>query len=315
MDQKRYDVVVIGGGPGGYTAGLYCARSGRSVAVLEKLSPGGQMATTGIVENYPGFEDGVDGFELGEKMERQASRFGVETVYAEVTAVDLTAGPKRIDSSEGTFWADAVVLATGAYPRELGLPGERELRGRGVAYCATCDGMFFRDKTVAVNGGGNTAVEEALYLAKLCKKVYLIHRRDSLRASAVYRGALDEAGVEILWNSRVTALRRDGRLTGVELEDVVSGQRRELACDGLFVAVGRVPDTALFAGQAELDGSGYLVADETTRTSLPGVFAVGDVRTKAVRQIITAAADGAVAAHFVEEYLLNLEHGKAGNAS
>lgn len=315
MDQKRYDVVVIGGGPGGYTAGLYCARSGRSVAVLEKLSPGGQMATTGIVENYPGFEEGVDGFELGEKMERQASRFGVETVYAEVTAVDLTASPKRIDSSEGTFWADAVVLATGAYPRELGLPGERELRGRGVAYCATCDGMFFRDKTVAVNGGGNTAVEEALYLAKLCKKVYLIHRRDSLRASAVYRGALDEAGVEILWNSRVTALRRDGRLTGVELEDVVSGQRRELACDGLFVAVGRVPDTALFAGQAELDGAGYLVADETTRTSLPGVFAVGDVRTKAVRQIITAAADGAVAAHFVEEYLLNLEHGKAGSAS
>lgn len=315
MDQKHYDVVVIGGGPGGYTAGLYCARSGRRVAVLEKLSPGGQMATTGIVENYPGFEEGVDGFELGEKMERQASRFGVETVYAEVTAVDLTASPKRIDSSEGTFWADAVVLATGAYPRELGLPGERELRGRGVAYCATCDGMFFRGKTVAVNGGGNTAVEEALYLAKLCKKVYLIHRRDSLRASAVYRGALDEAGVEILWNSKVTALRRDERLTGVELEDVASGQRRELACDGLFVAVGRVPDTALFSGQAELDGAGYLVADETTRTSLPGVFAVGDVRTKAVRQIITAAADGAVAAHFVEEYLLNLEHGKAGSAS
>lgn len=315
MDQKHYDVVVIGGGPGGYTAGLYCARSGRRVAVLEKLSPGGQMATTGIVENYPGFEEGVDGFELGEKMERQASRFGVETVYAEVTAVDLTASPKRIDSSEGTFWADAVVLATGAYPRELGLPGERELRGRGVAYCATCDGMFFRGKTVAVNGGGNTAVEEALYLAKLCKKVYLIHRRDSLRASAVYRGALDEAGVEILWNSKVTALRRDERLTGVELEDVASGQRRELACDGLFVAVGRVPDTALFTGQAELDRAGYLVADETTRTSLPGVFAVGDVRTKAVRQIITAAADGAVAAHFVEEYLLTLEHGKAGSAS
>lgn len=313
MDQKHYDVVVIGGGPGGYTAGLYCARSGRRVAVLEKLSPGGQMATTGIVENYPGFEEGVDGFELGEKMERQASRFGVETVYAEVTAVDLTASPKRIDSSEGTFWADAVVLATGAYPRELGLPGERELRGRGVAYCATCDGMFFRGKTVAVNGGGNTAVEEALYLAKLCKKVYLIHRRDSLRASAVYRGALDEAGVEILWNSKVTALRRDERLTGVELEDVASGQRRELACDGLFVAVGRVPDTALFSGQAELDGAGYLVADETTRTSLPGVFAVGDVRTKAVRQIITAAADGAVAAHFVEEYLLTLEHRKAGS--
>ena len=304
MGVKHYDVIVIGGGPGGYTAALYCARSGRSVAVLEKLSAGGQMATTDRIDNYPGFEEGIDGFELGERMERQAWRFGVSTVYGEVRSVELAGRPKRIESTEGSFEAEAVILATGAFPRELGLPDEQALRGRGVAYCAACDGMLYRGKTVVVNGGGNTAVGDALYLAKLCKKVYLVHRRDELRASAVYRDALRENGVEILWNSRITALRKEKRLTGVEVEDLRTGARRELFCDGLFVAIGRVPDTALCAGQVELDPSGYIVADETTRTSVPGVFAVGDARTKAVRQIVTAVADGAVAAHYAEEFLL-----------
>ncbi|WP_297208977.1 thioredoxin-disulfide reductase [uncultured Flavonifractor sp.] len=302
---KSYDVIVVGGGPGGYTAALYAARSGLSVAVLEKLSAGGQMATTSTIENFPGFPDGVDGFELGERMAEQAQKYGAETIYGEVTEVELAGTPKIIRSSEGEFAGRTVILATGAYPRELGLPGEQELRGRGVAYCATCDGMMFRGKTVVVNGGGNTAVEDALYLSRLCAKVYLVHRRDQLRASPVYRKRLDEQGVEILWNSRVTALRKDTRLTGVELEDVQTGARRELACDGIFVAVGRVPDTGLFAGQVELDSAGYLVADESCRTSLPGVFAVGDVRTKAVRQVVTAAADGANAAYFAEAYLLN----------
>ena len=300
-----YDVIVVGGGPGGYAAALYAARSGLSVAVLEKLSPGGQMATTSQIDNYPGFPDGVDGFELGQQMARQAEKYGAKTILAEVTGADLAASPKVLRTSEGEFSARAVILATGAYPRELGLPEENALRGRGVAYCATCDGMMYRNKVVAVNGGGNTAVEDALYLSKLCAKVYLIHRRDQLRASAVYRKALDEQGVEILWNSRVTALRHEGKLTGVELEDTKTGEKRELACDGLFVAIGRVPDTALFAGQVDMDETGYLKADETCRTSLPGVFAVGDVRTKAVRQVVTAAADGANAAHFAEEYLLN----------
>lgn len=302
---KIYDVLVIGGGPGGNTAALYAARSGLSVAVLEKLSAGGQMATTSVIDNYPGFPDGVDGFELGQQMEQQAQKYGAETIYGEVTEADLLAEPKVIRSSEGDFAGRTVVLATGAYPRELGLPGEQDLRGRGVAYCATCDGMMFRDKTVVVNGGGNTAVEDALYLSRLCAKVYLVHRRDQLRASAVYRRALDEQGVEILWNSRVTALKKEKRLTAVELEDVKTGEKRELSCDGIFVAIGRVPDTSLFAGQLELDSAGYIVADESCRTSVPGVFAVGDVRTKAVRQVITAAADGANAAHFAEEYLLN----------
>ena len=300
-----YDVIVVGGGPGGYAAALYAARSGLSVAVLEKLSPGGQMATTSQIDNYPGFPDGVDGFDLGQQMARQAEKYGAQTVLAEVTGADLAASPKVLRTSEGEFSARTVILATGAYPRELGLPEENALRGRGVAYCATCDGMMYRNKVVAVNGGGNTAVEDALYLSKLCAKVYLIHRRDQLRASAVYRKALDEQGVEILWNSRVTALRHEERLTGVELEDTKTGERRELACDGLFVAIGRVPDTALFAGQVDMDETGYLKADETCRTSLPGVFAVGDARTKAVRQVVTAAADGANAAHFAEEYLLN----------
>ena len=302
---KTYDVLVIGGGPGGYTAALYAARSGLSVAVLEKLSAGGQLATTSIIENYPGFPDGIDGFELGQQMEQQAQKYGVETIYGEVTGAELQDEPKVIHSSEGDFAGRTIILATGAYPRELGIPGEQDLRGRGVAYCATCDGMMFRGKTVVVNGGGNTAVEDALYLSKLCSKVYLVHRRDQLRASAVYRKALDEQGVEIVWNSRVTGLKKESRLTGVELEDVNTGEKRELTCDGLFVAIGRIPDTALFTGQLELDAAGYIVADETCRTSIPGVFAVGDVRTKAVRQVVTAAADGANAAHFAEEYLLN----------
>ena len=300
----HYEVLIVGGGPAGYTAALYAARSGRRTAVVEKLSPGGQMATTSTIDNYPGFPDGVDGFELGEKMEAQARKYGVQTIYADVTGAELAAVPKVLITSEGELTADAVIIATGAYPRQLGLPGESELRGRGIAYCAACDGMGYRGKVVAVNGGGNTAVEDAIYLSKLCKKVYLIHRRDSLRASAVYHKALEEAGVEIIWNSRVTALRKEKRLTGIELENVATGERSELACDGLFVAVGRVPDTAIFAGQVDTDKAGYLTADESCRTSIPGVFAAGDVRTKALRQVITAAADGAVAAHYAELYLV-----------
>ncbi len=304
MSEKRYDVAVIGGGPGGYTAALYCARSGFSVVVLEKLSAGGQMATTEQVDNYPGFEDGIDGFELGEKMQKGAERFGVETLYAEVTGVDFSGSTKRIESSEGVVEARTVVLATGASPRELGIKDERNLRGRGIAYCASCDGMMYRDKTVVVVGGGNTAVGDALTLAKICKKVYLVHRRDSLRATPIYLNALREHNVELVWNSRVAELQHDKRLTGVRIENVQTGEMRDLAADGVFVAVGRVPDTQIFAGQVRTDDAGYLIADETTRTNVPGVFAVGDARTKAVRQIVTAASDGAVAAHYIEEYLL-----------
>ena len=300
---KVYDILIIGGGPAGYTAALYGARSGFSTAVLEKLSPGGQMATTSDVENYPGFPGVVDGFELGERMQEGAEKAGAETIYADVTRLDLLADPKVAETSEGTFLGKTVILATGAHPRKLGIPQEEALVNRGVAYCATCDGSFYKDKIVVVNGGGNTAVEDALYLAKLAKKVYLVHRRDTLRATPIYLQRLKDAGVEIIWNSVVTGLQADKKLTAVELKDVKTGETRVLPADGLFVAIGQLPESSLAAGQVAADQAGYIIAGEDTKTSVPGVFAAGDVRTKAVRQIITAAADGAVAVHFAEEYL------------
>ena len=303
MNDKIYDVVIIGGGPGGYSAALYCARSGMSGLVLEKLSPGGQMATTGQVDNYPGFEDGIDGFELGEKMKKGADRFGAETAFDEVIRVDLKAEPKKITTTGGELLTKTVVIATGASPRELGLPEEKKLRGRGVAYCAVCDGMRYKDKTVVVSGGGNSAAEDALFLAKICKKVYLVHRRDALRASMVYQNALKDSPVEFLWNSRIEEILHEKKVTGVRLADVKTGEEREIACDGVFVAIGRVPDTAVFEGQVERNEQGYIIADETTRTNVPGVFAVGDVRTKPLRQIVTAASDGAVASKFIEEFI------------
>lgn len=308
MKHSTYDVVIIGGGPGGYAAALYCARAGLSTLVLEKLSAGGQMATTTQVDNYPGFDEGIDGFELAEKMQRGAERFGAETAYAEVTALDLAAQPKRITTSAGEVLGQTVVLATGASPRPLGIPDEDALRGRGVSYCATCDGMFFRGKTVVVAGGGNSAAEDALVLSKICKKVYLVHRRDTLRATKSYLAPLEKAqNLEFVWNKQIDRLiAPDGQLTGVGMTDRVTGEVSTLDADGLFVAIGRIPDTKLIAGQVDLDEQGYIIADETTRTSVPGVFAVGDARTKPLRQIITAAADGATASKFVEEYLNQL---------
>ena len=302
--KRIYDLIVIGGGPGGYTAALYGARAGLQVLVLEKLSAGGQMALTSQIDNYPGFPDGVDGFELGQAMQQQAERFGAVTELANVTALKLEGDIKEVQTSEGAFYSKAVILATGANPRELGIAGERELIGRGVNYCAACDGMFYRGKTVVVVGGGNTAAADALLLSRVAKKVIVVHRRDTLRATKLYHQPLLSAeNVEFRWNSAVTELLRDGRLQGVKLRDVHTGEESVVECDGLFVSVGRAPATALVRGQLTLDGGGYVVADESTRTNLPGVFAVGDVRTKTVRQVVTATADGAVAVHYAEEYL------------
>ena len=299
-----YDVIVIGGGPGGYTAALYAARANLSVAILEKLSPGGQMGTTDVIDNYPGFPQGVNGFELAMQMKEGAERFGAQTQLAEVTQVELAGQVKTIHTSGGDYQARTVVLATGAHPRELGLPGERELRGRGVSYCATCDGMFYRGKTVVVVGGGNTAVSDVLYLSRLCEKVYLVHRRDTLRASKVYLDPLQKAeNVEFVWDSEVKQLLRDQAVTGVRVRNKKTGEERDIPCGGVFVAVGYLPNTELYRGQVELDEAGYVLADETTQTNLPGVFAVGDLRKKPLRQVVTAASDGAVAAHFIAEYL------------
>ena len=302
-----YDMIVIGGGPGGYSAALYAARAGLSVVVLEKLSAGGQMALTHQIDNYPGFADGIDGFALGEKMQQHAEKFGAKTEYAEVFSLDLQGSPKVVDTSEGLFYGKTVVYATGAGPRELGIPQEQELIGRGVNYCAACDGMFYRGKTVVIVGGGNSAAADALILSRIAKKVILVHRRDELRATKIYHKPLMEAeNVEFRWNSAVVELLREEKLTGVKLRNLVSGEESVVDCDGLFVSIGRKPVTELVAGQLELDENGYVVADESTRSSVPGVFAVGDVRRKVLRQVITAAADGAMACHYAEEYLAQL---------
>ena len=299
-----YDMIAVGGGPGGYTAALYAARAGLDTLVLEKLSAGGQMALTEEIDNYPGFAEGIDGFTLAEKMQQQAERFGARSEYAQVESMDLTASPKVLETSEGPFYARTVVLATGANPRELGLPGEAALTGRGVAYCAACDGMRYKGRTVVVVGGGNSAAADAMLLSRIAKKVILVHRRDTLRATKIYHEPLMQAeNIEFRWNSVVTELLHDDKVTGVKLKDVHTGEETTVPCDGVFISVGRKPATELVQSQVALDRNGYIIADETTKTSLPGVYAVGDVRTKPLRQVVTAVADGATAVHMAEEYL------------
>ena len=304
---KIYDMLIIGGGPAGYTAALDGARAGLSVLVIEKLSAGGQIALSPMVENYPGFEEGIDGYTLGEKMLAGAARFGAETLLAEVIGVSLAGEVKTVEATEGSILGRTVVLATGADAKSLGLPKEKELLGRGISHCAACDGMFYKGKTVAIVGGGNTAAADALQLSRICKKVILIHRRDTLLATMIYHQPLmDAENVEFRWNSSVTELLSDGRLTGLRVQNLKTGEESILECEGLFVSIGRSPTPGLDQGHLELDGAGYIGADESTRTSLPGVFAAGDVRTKELRQVITAAADGASAAHYAEAYLASL---------
>mgnify|MGYP005760892883 FL=1 len=302
--ERSYDVMIVGGGPAGYTAALYCARAGLKTVVLEKLSAGGQIALTEWVDNYPGFDEGIDGFSLGQKMQAGAERFGAVTELAEVQALELTGSIKRAVTDQGVFEAKVVMLATGATPRPLGVAGEEQWLGRGIHYCAACDGMFYRGKTVAVVGGGNTAAADALLLSRVAKEVHVIHRRDTLRATKVYHQPLMEAeNVIFHWDSQVETLLTGDTFQGVRLRNKKTGEVSDLSCDGVFVSIGRQPATELVTGQVELDKAGYVVADETTRTNLPGVFAIGDVRTKALRQVVTAAADGAVASYYADEYL------------
>ena len=301
---ELYDLIIVGGGPAGYTAALYGARAGLRVLVLEKLSVGGQMALTHEIDNYPGYNEGVDGFELGQRMLQGAKRFGAEAKLSQVLSVDLKADPKLVRTDSGDYYAKAVVISTGAEPRKLGLPHEEALIGQGIHYCAACDGMFYRGKTVVLVGGGNSAAAEALVLSRVAKRVILVHRRDSLRAEQAVAQAVQRAeNVEIRWNAQVVEVMHDGRVRGVRLRNVISGEESEIACDGLFVSIGRQPASELVRGQVELDAAGYIVAGEDTKTNLPGVFAAGDVRTKPVRQIVTATADGAAAAYAAEGFL------------
>ena len=302
--EKIYDMIIVGGGPGGYTAALYAARAGLEVLLVERLSAGGQMNLTGQIDNYPGFPEGVDGFQLSYNMQQQAERFGAKTRYAEVLELQLAGEVKSIRTNEGEYFAKSVVISTGANPRQLGVERENEMIGRGVGYCAHCDGGFYRGKTVAVVGGGNSAVAEALYLSRIAKEVILIHRRDSLRATHIYQKPLQEAGnIRFVWDSEVTELLGEEVLSGVKIRNLKSGEEQILEIQGLFVSIGRKPATDLVKDQLTLDGAGYIMAGENTKTNLPGVYAVGDVRTKELRQIVTAVADGAMAAHVAEQEL------------
>ena len=301
--ERIYDMLIVGGGPGGYTAALYGARAGLDVAVVEKLSAGGQMALSHQIDNYPGFEEGIDGFTLAQKMQSQAQRFGAQTVYAQVQAADLQANPKRLQTSQGQLLGRTVVIATGADPRRLGLPEEEKLIGRGVGYCAACDGMFYRGKTVVVVGGGNTAAADALLLSRVAEKVILVHRGQQLRATKIYHKPLMEAGnVEFWWNSRVTQILHADKVTGVVLEHVHTGEKTQLDAQGVFISIGREPVTG-WLESVDLDAHGYVQAGEDTQTNILGVYAVGDVRSKELRQIVTAVADGAMAVHEAEKYL------------
>ncbi len=302
-----YDVLIVGGGPAGYTAALYAARAGLDTLVLERMSPGGQMTLTDVIDNYPGFSNGVDGFTLGMEMQKSAERFGVKTEYAELLSASLKTPVKTLTTSLGVRLARTVIIATGANPRPLGLPREEVFVGRGVHYCAHCDGRFYKGKTVAVIGGGNSAVGDALYLSHLAAKVYLIHRRDTLRASHIYQEPLFHTeNITVLYDTVASEiLSEKGRFLGLRLTSVQDRWETDLTCDGAFVSIGRMPATEFLGDVLPLE-KGYIIADETTRTLLPGVFAAGDVRTKALRQVVTAVADGAIAAHFAEEYLAEI---------
>ena len=303
--EKIYDMIIVGGGPGGYTAALYAVRAGLDVLLIERLSAGGQMNLTGQIDNYPGFPEGVDGFQLSYNMQQQAERFGAKTKYAEVLELQLEGERKSVRTNEGTYLAKTVVISTGAGSRPLGVAREKELIGRGVGYCAHCDGMFYRGKRVVVVGGGNSAVAEALYLSRIAKEVILVHRRDTLRATQIYLKPLQEAAnVRILWDSEVEELLGDEVLSEVKVRNLKTGEVQLLEAQGLFVSIGRKPATGLVKDQLTLDGAGYIMAGEDTKTNIPGVYAVGDVRAKELRQIVTAVADGAMAAHVAEQFLM-----------
>ena len=302
--ERIYDVIIIGGGPAGYTAALYSSRAGLDTLVIEKMGPGGQMALTDIIDNYPGFEEGIDGISLGMKMQAGAERFGAATEYAEVTSLELSEKIKTVETTSGRFLTRTLIIATGADPRKLGIEGEDALVGRGLHYCAHCDGRFYKGKTVMVVGGGNSAASDALYLSHLCEKVIVVHRRDTLRATKIYHEPLMSApNVEFMWNSAIDDYIVDKKIVGAKVKDLQSGEITEVAIDGLFVSIGRKPATDLFASQLALDEGGYIIADESTKTSIDGVYAAGDVRTKTLRQVVTAVSDGAVAADEAEKYI------------
>lgn len=299
-----YDLIIIGGGPAGFTAALYGARARLNTLVIERFFAGGMMVNTSLMENYPGFEEPISGPDLAIRMENQARKFGAQVVYEQVTAVEPDSPIKKVTTANHTYLGKALILCMGTTPRSLELPKEDQFKGSGISFCATCDGAFLRDKTAAVIGGGDTAAEDALYLARICSKVFLIHRRDSLRATGILQEEISQYNkITILWNREVCEYLGDTKLTGIKLKDRTSGLITELTVDGLFLAIGSKPNTNLVQNKLKLSKDGFVITNELMETNISGVYAAGDVREKALRQVITAAADGAIAASMAEHYL------------
>ena len=299
-----YDVIIIGGGPAGYTAGLYGVRAGLNVLLLEKVYAGGQIAVSHQVDNYPGFENGIDGFTLAQNMKAQAERFGLVSKFENAVEVNLNSEPKIIKTTESEYLAKTVIIATGASPKELELQNEAKFLGKGVHYCASCDGMFYRGKTVAVIGGGDTALSDAIMLSRIAKKVMVIHRRDGFRGAKVYQDTISSTdNISVIFDSQVVELLGEEKLTAIAVKNVKSGESQQIDCDAVFVCIGRKPSTELIKGQVLLNDGGYVIAGEDTKTNINGVYAVGDVRTKALRQVVTAVSDGATAIHYICEHL------------
>jgi thioredoxin reductase (NADPH) len=302
------DLIIIGGGPGGLTAGIYAARARLKSVLLERLAPGGQILTTDWVENYPGFPEGVSGFELVDRMKRQAEHFGLEIRNEEVSALELSEDRKRVVTNKGPLETKSLILTCGATPSKLGIEGETLLMGKGVSYCATCDGPFYRDQEVAVVGGGDTAVEEALFLTRFAQRVYLIHRRDALRAVRLLQErALAEERIEVVWDTIPVRIAGEKEVEGLDLKNVKSGETRRLPVNGVFVFIGYSPNNELVKDILDLDDYGFVITDNDMETSIPGVFAAGDLRSKLLRQVSTAVGEGATAAFAAERYIENLK--------
>ena len=299
-----YDVIIIGAGPAGLTAALYSGRAKMKTLLIESAFSGGQISTIYAMENYPGFEQPISGPDLAMKMDEQTRRFGAEIINEEVVELFLDEKVKKVKTNNNTYEGKTVIISTGAKPRELGLKNESRLIGSGISYCAVCDGAFFYDKTVAVIGGGDTAVSDALYLTRFCSKVYLVHRRDSLRATKVIQDEVfNNCKIEMVWNSTIESILGENKVEGISVKNVINDEAREISVDGIFVAVGTIPNIKLVENKLKISKSGYIITNENMATDIPGVYAAGDIREKQLRQVITAASDGAVASFMAEKYI------------